>query len=138
MKIYKLIAVILLLCLIGISQERNYEEQKFGDFTLEAGKTIQVAFKQKDADTRQIRLVFEARLDCKDLGGYANGFKIAVNGSELHGSRLLNKPLRYKTRSGGGNVWCGLEEGSWMLMYSPDFSDKIKTDRTFVYGLYED
>ena len=134
--IYATVAI-LLSCLNGVCQERSFESVKFGDFTIEGGKPVQIRFAQKDADTRQIRLVFEARLDWKDLGGYTTGLEIAVNGSAIHGSRLLNKPLRYKTRSGGGNVWCGLNEGTWMLMYSPDFSDAIKTDRKFVYGLYE-
>ncbi len=120
-----------------LSQERSYEKVEFGDFTLEAGKSISVKFKQKDADTRQIRLVFEARLEWADLGGYTNGFLVSVNGSGLHGSRLLNKPLHYKTRSGGGNDWCGMDDGSWFLMYSPDFSDAIQTNRKFIYGLYE-
>ena len=102
---------------------------------LPAKKTLTFKFKQKDNDTRQIRLVFQARIDWSNLSGYAPALKIACNGTALDGDRILNKPLIYKTRSGGGRAWG--EKGSYYLMYSNDFSDEIQTNTAYIYGLYE-
>ena len=104
---------------------------------LEGGKSIELPFKQKDADTRQIRLVLETRFDWTGLGGYTYGLEVMVNGHKVPGARLLNKPLNYKIRNGGGNKWANVDSSSYMVMYSNDFSDKIKTLKSYVYGLYE-
>ena len=106
-----------------------------GEMKLPAKKTHVFKFKQKDNDTRQIRLVFQARIDWSTLSGYAPCLKIDCNGTALDGDRILNKPLVFKTRSGGGRAWG--EKGSYYLMYSNDFSDAIQTNTAYIYGLYE-
>ncbi len=94
-------------------------------------------FRQADNDTRQIRFSLDARIDWSSLGGYAPAMQITVNGGKLPGRRLLNKPLRFRNRSGGGSFWTNPEGSSCVLMYSPDFSDAIKTNVNYIYGLYE-
>ena len=95
-------------------------------------------FRQADNDTRQIRLVLDARIDWSSLGGYTGAMKLTVNGEKLTGSRLLNKPLKFKTRNGGGGNWAEPTSNGYILMYSPDFSNKIKTNQKYIYGLYEE
>jgi len=104
---------------------------------IEKGEQCELVFAQKDADTRQMRLVFEARFDWSSLGGYAPGLHLSINGQPLVGARLLNKPLEYKTRNGGGNRWAAPDGASYFVMYSGDFSDEIQTNTDYMYGLYE-
>ena len=104
---------------------------------IEKGDQYELVFAQEDADTRQIRLVFEARFDWSGLGGYAPGLRLSINGQPLVGARLLNKPLRYRTRNGGGNRWAAPDRASYFVMYSADFSDEIQTNTEYLYGLYE-
>ena len=92
---------------------------------IEKGDQCELVFSQRDADTRQIRLVFEARFDWSGLGGYAPGLRLSIKGQSLVGARLLNKPLQYKTRNGGGNRWAAPDGASYFVMYSADFSDEI-------------
>ena len=107
------------------------------DGFIDKDNSIKLQFQQKDADARQARLEFEARIDWSSLGGYAPVLTTTINGVKIPGRRLLNKPLQFKTRSGGGTRWTLPEGGSWYVMYSPDFSDAIKTNEAFIYGLYE-
>lgn len=106
-----------------------------GELKLPAKAIKTLKFKQKDNDTRQIRLVFQARIDWSTLSGYAPVLRLSCNGVALDGDRILNKPLVFKTRSGGGRAWG--EKGSYYLMYSNDFSDAIQTNTAYIYGLYE-
>ncbi len=99
---------------------------------------ITYSFRLRDAETRQVRLHLEARFDWDSLFGYTQGLRLTINGQGVTGSRLLNKPLAYKTRNGGGNQWAQVDGHVYNIMYSPDFSDRIKTDTGFKYGLYED
>ena len=96
-----------------------------------------LVFPVVDAEKRQIRLHLTARFDWKSLSGYTFGMKIFVNGKDITGVRLLNKPLAFKTRSGGGTYWSRPDINRWNVVYSPDFSDKVKTDVNFRYGIYE-
>jgi hypothetical protein len=111
---------------------------KFTDLTkVQKKKPVTYQFKIKDAESRQIRLHLDVRYDWDRLFGYTNGMKIYVNGQEVTGSRILNKTLKFKTRNGGGNCWAKPDSSNFNIMYSPDFSDKIQTDESFQYGLYE-
>ena len=96
-----------------------------------------LVFPVVDAEKRQIRLHLTARFDWKSLSGYTFGMKIFVNGKDITGVRLLNKPLAFKTRNGGGTYWSRPDINRWNVVYSPDFSDKVKTDVNFRYGIYE-
>ena len=94
-------------------------------------------FKLKDAETRQIRLHLEARFDWKCLGGYTTGMQVFVNGRKVPGARLLNKPLKFKTRNGSTSKWGSPESNSYVLMYSGDFSNSITTNKHYIYSLIE-
>lgn len=119
-------------------KKAGMEEVSFGNATLNPKENRTFTFKQADNDTRQIRLVLDARIDWSNLGGYTSAMTLTVNGEKLTGSRLLNKPLKFKTRSGGDTNWAAPTSNGYILMYSPDFSDKIKTNQKYIYGLYEE
>jgi hypothetical protein len=95
------------------------------------------SFKLKDAETRQIRLILDARFDCKGLGGYTGGMKITVNGQSVTGARLLNKPLKFKTRNGSISKWATPESSSFVVMYAGNFSNSITTNKHYIYSLTE-
>lgn len=132
----------ILICLLNIgllgAQAMGKDVVKFADSArIETKKPLTYEFDIKDAEARQIRLHLDVRYDWDRLFGYTNGMKVMVNGQEVTGARLLNKPLKFKTRNGGGNVWAKPDHSNFNIMYSPDFSDKIQTDESFQYGLYE-
>ena len=78
-----------------------------------------LVFPVVDAEKRQIRLHLTARFDWKSLSGYTFGMKIFVNGKDITGVRLLNKPLAFKTRSGGGTYWSFWPPWSWAALPGP-------------------
>ncbi|OQA82417.1 MAG: hypothetical protein BWY31_03180 [Lentisphaerae bacterium ADurb.Bin242] len=104
---------------------------------IEAGKALKLPFQLQDAETRQVRLHMDVRFDWKTLFGYTYGMSVQLNGQPVSGARLLNKPLRFRTRNGGGSIWAAVDKNNYNIMYSPDFSDQIQTDEKFIYGLYE-
>jgi hypothetical protein len=95
------------------------------------------SFKLKDAETRQIRLIFDARFDCKSLGGYTGGMKLTVNGQSVTGARLLNKPLKFRTRNGSISKWATPEASNFVVMYAGNFSNSITTNKHYIYSLIE-
>ena len=97
----------------------------------------ELVFPVNDAESRQIRLHLTARFEWPSLSGYTFGMKIFVNGRDVNGVRLLNKPLAFKTRNGGGTTWSRPDLNRWNVVYSPDFSDQIKKREDFIYGFYE-
>ena len=136
---HKILIFLILLCGVFVcGAERKMDVVKFGNAVISSGKSAEFKFKQEDADDRQIRLIFKARIDWSSLGGYAPVMRITVNGAPVNGMRLLNKPLKFRTRTGGVGNWTSLDgDASWIVMYSPDFSNRIKTDENYRYGLYE-
>lgn len=128
--------IILLMLVTSLQAMDIIELEKQCRVTPKDPKTY--SFRLQDAETRQVRLHMEARFDWDSLLGYTQGLRLTVNGQGVNGSRLLNKPLHYKTRGGGGSQWAAVDEPVYNVMYSPDFSDTIKTDTSFRYGLYED
>ncbi len=77
-------------------------------------------------------LVLKARLDTPQVAGYNNALRITVNGTTLDASRLLNKPLRVKSR--GGNVYSMVAGDLFSTFYCPDFESP---DSDPHYGLLE-
>ena len=130
------IGIVLLMLLTSLQAMDIIELEKQCRIPPKEPKTY--SFRLQDAETRQVRLHLEARFDWETLFGYTHGLRLTVNGQGVTGNRLLNKPLAYKTRSGGGSQWAPVDGNVYNIMYSPDFSDQIKTDTSFKYGLYED
>ncbi|NMA20329.1 MAG: hypothetical protein GX927_07095 [Lentisphaerae bacterium] len=130
------IGIVLLMLLTSLQAMDIIELEKQCRIPPKEPKTY--SFRLQDAETRQVRLHLEARFDWETLFGYTHGLRLTVNGQGVTGNRLLNKPLAYKTRSGGGSQWAPVDGNVYNIMYSPDFSDQIKTDASFKYGLYED
>jgi len=84
---------------------------------------------------QQVRLGLDARIEWEDLGGSTGAMVAYANGEGLAGRHLVNKPLTYSMRNDVELAW-GSEDGcGYRLMYSPDFSDRIKTDEGYEYGV---
>lgn len=74
---------------------------------------------------KQVRLSLDARVDWPGLEGFNPWMVVQVNGHSLTGSSLINKPFEFKTRNG---VECAWQQGqNWIVLYSPDFSDTVRT-----------
>lgn len=109
----------------------------FKDVSILAKKSEVFSFKQDDNDTRQIRFCADVRIEWSGLGGYAPAMELTINGERIKGNMLLNKPLQFKTRSGGKSQWSSPDGSSFIVMYSSNFSDEIQTNENYIYGLYE-
>jgi hypothetical protein len=79
---------------------------------------------------RDVILAFRARLDTPIPAGYTLALRISVNGTVLGGSRMVNKPLRAKTRA--GTVPSLVAIGQFVIFYAPDFTS---ADQDPHYGL---
>ena len=84
---------------------------------------------------KQARLRLEARIEWPSLGGNTSVLKVSVNGKEVTGRTLLNKPLKFTMREGSELEWADKDCSGYRLMYSHDFSDRIRTDENYSYGL---
>jgi len=73
----------------------------------------------------QVRLMLDARVDWPGLSGFNPWMIVRVNGHTLRGPQLLNKPVDFTTRNGVDFVWD--KGGQWTVLYSPDFSDEVRT-----------
>ena len=74
---------------------------------------------------QQARLSLDARVDWPSLSGFNPWMTVHVNGHLLRGPQLLNKPVEFTTRNGVDFVWD--KAGRWTVLYSPDFSDVVRT-----------
>lgn len=79
----------------------------------------------------QVRLSLRARVDWPGLAGFNPWTVIRVNGNVLRGRDLLNKPVDFTTRNGVEFMW--VKDSRWTVLYSPDFSDAIRT-RVMPWG----
>ncbi len=95
------------------------------------------SFPVRDAEARQIRLSLDVRFDWKALGGYTSGMSLCINGKKVEGSRLLNKPLKCRLRNGTILNWSSEDSANYIVMYAGRFSDEIKTNENYVYGIVE-
>ncbi len=70
---------------------------------------------------------FRGRLQNERQAGHTAGVRVYVNGRELHGDRIVNKPQELEW---GGNValWWS---GGFRLMYSPDFEGNNQPDNPY-------
>ncbi len=95
------------------------------------------SFPVRDAEARQIRLALDVRFDWKTLGGYTGGMSLNINGRKVEGRRLLNKPLKCRLRNGTILNWSSEDSASYIIMYAGRFSDEIKTNRHYIYGILD-
>jgi hypothetical protein len=87
------------------------------------------------APGKQVRLCLDARIEWGGLGGSTGAMSVTVNDQGLAGRHLVNKPLIFSMRNDEELSW-GAETGNgYRLMYAPDFSDLIKTDEAYEYGI---
>ena len=121
----------------GRALEQGENRMTFADCKLQRSASKAFAFTQKDADSRQVRFALETHFDWTGLGGWAPGLAVHVNGTAVTGVRLLNKPLTFRVRNGAESRWAAPDGASFLVMYSKDFTDTIKTDENYEYGLYE-
>ena len=82
----------------------------------------------------QIRLGLDARNDWDLPAGSWPTMTVTLNGQDVVGSRIINKPLRFTTRNGSGFTWAAADKSRYRLVHAPDFSDATATDETYEYG----
>lgn len=110
---------------IKLADDRQIKAQADTEFRFDLGQIPR---------GKQVRLRLDARIEWGSLGGSTGAVALYVNGKGLVGRHLINKPLVYAMRNDVELAW-GSETGcGYRLMYSPDFSDRIKTDETYEYG----
>jgi hypothetical protein len=77
-------------------------------------------------------LHFRGRLMTESYAGHCPGVRAWVNGRELYGDRLVNKPQELEWGLGRSTLWWGR---GFRLMYSPDFEGNNREDnRYYVHG----
>ncbi len=111
----------------------------FSKLRLEPGKEQSFTFDAPPCPEGQIAVLsLLARLDFKQVAGYAGSLRLTLNGKIIDGGRLLNKPPRIKARS--GDLYSMVGGDVFSAYYSPDFTspdthphygpvDKIETCR---------
>lgn len=87
---------------------------------------------------KQVRLRLDGRIDWKDWMGNTFAMTILINGQPLEGRRLMNKPLAFTMREGSTLYWTERNGNSYRLVYGPDFSDRLKSDTSLMYGFPEE
>jgi len=93
---------------------------------VKSGATVDLSFDLAEVrEGQQIRLSLRARVDWNDLAGFNPWMIVKVNGHVLDGPDLLNKPVDFVTRNGVDFVW--VKGRVWTVLYSPDYSDAIRT-----------
>ena len=66
-------------------------------------------------------LSFQARLNSSRLNGYASALKIVVNGKNITGEKLYNRPLIVETKKGVAFSFYDIKSGSYFVPYTgPD------------------
>lgn len=79
---------------------------------------------------RDAVLVLRARLESPVNAGYTQALGLSLNAAAVGGSRLLQRPVRAKTR--GGVVTSLVQSDKYVVFYGPDFT---KPDDDPNYGL---
>lgn len=77
-------------------------------------------------------LTMKARLQFEQVAGYASSLRLTVNGKVIEAGRLINKPIRVKSRNGAIYTMAGGELFS--TFYAPDFTS---ADSHPHYGLLD-
>ncbi|MFH0795691.1 MAG: hypothetical protein V2A65_01370 [Candidatus Omnitrophota bacterium] len=126
--------------LMGVSLVSHAQEiiKLADDRQVEKGKNTEFQFDLKEIPKgKQTRLYLDARIEWEGLGGNTGAMSVFVNEQGVVGRNLLNKPLRFTMREGSELDWAAKDGAGYRLMYAPDFSDRLKTDENYIYGLGE-
>jgi hypothetical protein len=108
------------------------------DRQIKPNERVELAFDLKAIPAgQQVRLFLDARIEWGNLGGNTPAMGVTVNDRTAVGQTLLNKPLAFVMRDGGELKWAPEDGADYRLMYSPDFSDRVKTDVNYPYGLID-
>lgn len=124
------LSAVLLGAILLISTNARSEEtlviSTFSDQRVKSPGAVELAFALPEIPKgKQIRLSLQARVDWPSLSGFNPWMVARVNGRSLEGPSLINKPLDFSTRNGVEFAW---QKGdSWTILYSPDFSEEIRT-----------
>lgn len=89
----------------------------------------------EDFAGKQVRLLLDGRIEASGFGGNTNVMVVKVNGKDILGRHLINKPLNFMMREGSELLWTGRDGACFRLMYAHDYSDRIRTDEDLAYGL---
>lgn len=73
---------------------------------------------------KSVLLEMNARLHYGRLAGSTTAMVIRINGMTMDAHQLVNKHISFQTRGGAVLTWYG--NGSWRVLYSPDF--KVASD----------
>ena len=93
----------------------------FSELRLEPGKSRSFTFDAPACPEGQIAVLsLLARLDFKQVAGYAGSLRLTLNGKIVEGCRMLNKPPRIKARS--GDLYAMVGNDIFSSYYSPDFA----------------
>ncbi len=93
----------------------------FSELRLEPGKEQSFTFDAPACPEGQIAVLsLLARLDFKQVAGYAGSLRLTLNGKIVEGGRMLNKPARIKARS--GDLYSMVGNDIFSSYYSPDFT----------------
>src|SRR3990170_2857481 len=90
--------------------------------------TVELEFELPEIpEGQQVRLALDARIDWPGLAGSNPWIIVGVNGTDLRGPDLLNKAVEFTMLCGMDTTW--VHGVSWRILYSPDFSDAVRTLR---------
>lgn len=98
-------------------------EQWADDLSIPIQTEKNVKFKS-ESDNKYCVLSFDARVDAV-YSGFSAALSIAVNGTKIDGSRLINKPLSFICANGTNLAWFRQDGGEWgwVLLYADSFSN---------------
>mgnify|MGYP005840613431 FL=1 len=106
------------------------------DHAVAAEGEVEFAFELAPVQAgQQVRLALDVRIQWPDLGGSTGAMVAYVNGQGLLGRHLVNKPLLYRMRNDDELAWAEPDGCGYRVLYSPDFSDRVRTDETYDYGV---
>ena len=133
-KILLMASLLLVATVTKSAQAQDAPAQKLADEKrVDAGDDADFTFTLPEiAPGQQVRLATDARVDWSGFGGSTYWMNVAVNGTKLLEPSLINKAPSLMMRNGMDMKWFLL--GDWNVIYSPDFSDRIKTE-PYEYGV---
>jgi len=126
MRTMTVICLIVLATGIAIAQEAV---QIADEMTLPGGGSETLSFEAPPTPEGKIALLhFRGRLITEKYAGHCPGVRVEVNGHELDGTRLVNKPDELEWGLGKIAPWWS---GGFRLMYSPDFEGNNQEDNPY-------
>ncbi len=117
----------------GVAKPAASELTIYDTVELERGASKEFAFKVDGVpEGRDTIVALKARMQTDRVAGHTPALQVSVNGETLSSDRLVNKPLRAKSR--GGQVYSMAAGDRYSTYYSPDFESP---DTDNHYGLLD-